>query len=153
MKRSTARLLGAVVGVVLGIAVMLVVANLASTGDVEVRLGDEDFTVGDAEVLAAAVERDDQPLLFQDLLGEDLDVWVNHVEEDPLFGWVAFDARRPDQPRDCILEWDRDADAFVDPCDGTVVPADGGDQPSYPTRVTEDGDVVVAFRSPTTPAR
>ena len=41
------------------------------------------------------------------------------------------------------MEWQRDEGEFVDPCDGTVVPADGEGLLSYPVEVTEDGGVIV----------
>ncbi|MBK9179558.1 MAG: hypothetical protein IPM45_08290 [Acidimicrobiales bacterium] len=154
MRRTTVRALGAGAGVLIGIGVFVSVANLAGSGDVDVRLGDDEFVVGPAEQLAAAIERDDRPLLFQDLLvGGQRDIWVQHLAADPDAGWVAFDARLAGQPRSCTLEWVADDGRFVDPCDGTVVPADGGDQPGYPTRVDDDGLLVVDLTPEGRPGR
>ncbi len=154
MKRTTVRALGAGAGVLIGIGVFVSVANLAGSGDVDVRLGDDEFVVGPTEQLAAAIERDETPLLFQDLLvGGQRDIWVHHLGDDADAGWVAFDARLEGQPRTCTLEWVAADGAFVDPCDGTAVPADGGDQPSYPTRIDDDGVLIVDLTPEGQPGR
>jgi hypothetical protein len=131
-----------VIGVVAAAALFFAAALLTSGGDTKVRLGDDDFKVGDVDALATRVKRDG-PLLFQDLLiGGTRDIYVNHLGSDDDLGWVAFEARVPGSPRECTLVWDASAATFTDPCTKATVPADGGDQPHYPTRVT-DGVLVV----------
>ena len=62
---------------------------------------------------------------------------------DPVDRVVAFDARRPDQPRSCSLQWQQSSGEFRDPCDGTTVTADGAGLLAYPVTVTDDGEVIV----------
>jgi hypothetical protein len=134
-RRALIVALGAVVAA--GGLFFLVVA-LSGEGE-QVQLGgsDVEFEVGDAAVLAAAIERDNTPLLFQDPAGGRRPIWVQHVGADPAEGWLAFDA----QVGGCALEWDAGAGQFVD-CDGARYPGDGEGLPQYEVRV-EDGDVIV----------
>jgi hypothetical protein len=139
----------AVAGVVLGIALVLIlfvvaVPSLTESGDVKVTLGDDVFDAGSAERLARTID-DGGPLLFSDPSGRQRDIFLQHTGDTETEGWSAFDARRPNQTRDCSLEWDQDAGHFRDPCDGTLVPADGEGLLAYPVTVTEDGAVIVDF--------
>ena len=68
---------------------------------------------------------------------------LQHVGDDDAAGWLAFDARRADQGRDCTLKWDGDATRFDDPCDGSTVPADGTGLTQYKVIVTDAGTVVI----------
>jgi len=134
----------AVIAGVVGIAALVGVALLTSSGSTEVRLGDDEFEVGEAATLAARIEADGAPLLFQDLLvGGSRDIYVHHVGNDADIGWVAFDARVPGSARECTLEWDGARDLFFDPCTDETFPPDGGELPHYPTRVTDDGALIV----------
>ncbi len=97
----------AVIVIVVGVAALVGVAVLTSSGSTDVRLGDDEFEVGEAATLAARIEADGAPLLFQDLLvGGSRDIYVNHVGDDAEIGWVAFDARVPGSGRECTLEWE-----------------------------------------------
>ena len=70
----------AVIAGVVGIAALVGVALLTSSGSTEVRLGDDQFEVGEAATLADTVEANGAPLLFQDLLvGDSRDIYVHHV--------------------------------------------------------------------------
>lgn len=145
--RSPRSMVLAVGGVVIGIALVLglfvwAIPSLTESDVVEVRLGDDQFDAGSAEARAESVA-EDGPLLFSDPSGRDRDIFVQHTGEEPTEGWTAFDARRTGQPRECSLEWVSEAQHFVDPCDGTVVPADGEGLLSYPVEVTEDGELIV----------
>jgi hypothetical protein len=145
--RSPRSMVLAVGGVVLGIALVLVifvvaVPSLTESGKVEVKLGSDTFPAGSAESRSRTIA-EDGPLLFSDVSGGQRDIYLQHVGDDPATGWYAFDARRPGQPRDCSLQWQADADEFRDPCDGTVVPADGAGLLAYPVTVTEDGNLVI----------
>ncbi len=133
----------AVIVAVVAAGVFLALALLTSGGDTKVRLGDDDFEVGKVDTLAPGVERDG-PLLFQDLLiGGTRDIYVNHIGTEDELGWVAFEARVPGSDRKCTLVWDHDTQIFADPCTNETIPPDGGDLPHYPTRVTDDGDLIV----------
>src|SRR5690606_1440144 len=102
------------------------------------------FDAGPAESRARAVEQDG-PILFADAGGGSRDIYLQHVGDDPRAGWLAFDARKPGASRACTLEWAAGADRFVDPCDGTPGPPDGGGLIHYEVEVTEDGNVIVDF--------
>lgn len=137
----------AVAGVVLGIVLVLVVfvvavPSLTESGKVEVKLGSDTFAAGSAEARSATIA-ETGPILFPDVSGRQRDIFLQHIGDDPATGWYAFDARRPGQSRDCSLEWKADAEEFVDPCDGTVVPADGTGLLTYEVTVTEDGKLVI----------
>jgi hypothetical protein len=119
-------------------AVLLVVfvLQLSSSDSAKTQIGDEVFEVGPAKTLARRA-----PLLFQDLRGKDLNVWVNHTGSDPNAGWVTFAAFSGPK---CPLEWKPKTHTFVD-CNKTVYPADGGDLRHYSTSVDDEGKVVVDF--------
>jgi hypothetical protein len=131
-RRSRGMIIG-VIAAVVAAALFLALALFTSGGDTKVRLGDDEFEVGK-----------DGPLLFQDLLiGGTRDIYVNHIGADERTGWVAFEARVPGSDRSCTLVWDQTTQVFTDPCADETVPPDGGDLPHYPTRVTDDGILIV----------
>lgn len=132
-----------ILGIALGIGLVVLMARLADSGSVDVQLGDDVFEAGDAENIAAEID-ENGPILFGDAGTGTRDIIVHHLSDDPLEGWVAFDARRPGSDRECALEWQQTARVFTDPCDDTVViDADGGDLPHYEVVVTDDGDLEV----------
>jgi hypothetical protein len=98
---------------------------------------DAEFNVGDAAARAAAIERDQTPLLFQDPADFQRPIWVNHLGDDDADGWYAFAAAIDS----CTVEWDVDAGEFVD-CDGARYASDGAGLPQFEVRV-EDGEVIV----------
>jgi hypothetical protein len=133
----------ATLAIVLIAVVAIFVALAASRGDVEIRLGDERFEVGRAEALLELIEKDDGlPLLFQDLVSGERNIFVQHTGGDVDAGWVAFGAFDPDDPS-CAVEIDRSAKVLVNACARELTyPLDGEGLRSYPTTV-EDGDVIV----------
>ena len=86
-------LLVAGAGVVLALAIAFAVAQLASQGKVDVRLGSDTFAEQDAEEAAAEIaERG--PILYADTAGGDRDiVLIQHLGDDPTDG-----VDRPAQP-------------------------------------------------------
>ncbi|MGQ0433164.1 MAG: hypothetical protein ACT452_12240 [Microthrixaceae bacterium] len=129
-------LLVAGVGVIVALGLTFLVAQAASRGDVDIKLGDERFNAGQVESLADAIEDGrGLPLLFQDLVGRDRHVFVQHLEQSPRRGWVAFGAFDPDDPS-CAVVIDRKAEALVNECDERVTyPLDGTGLRYYPTEV------------------
>ncbi len=128
-----------VVAVVLGIGLVVLVTRLAGTGTLDVKLGDDRFQDISAANLARQID-EGGPVLFPDAGTGERDIIVQHLATDPNEGWYAFNAQRPGQPRECTLAWQADRDLFTDSCDPSVtVPADGGDQVSYPAEVDADG--------------
>lgn len=129
-------------GTVLVLALfVLAIPKLSESGKIEVKLGSETFAAGPARNLVESART--QPILFSDVANGQRDIFLVHLGDDPLQGWIAFDARKPGQGRECSLRWDTGARAFTDPCDGTQVPADGAGLPHYPTEVNGDGIVVI----------
>lgn len=144
--RSNRSIIVAVLGLTVGILAVLglfvvAIPSLTETGKVTVQLGDDRFPAGPAESRASSIQRDG-PILFSDVASGQRDIYLQHLGDDPLDGWLAFDARRPEQGRACTLVWQVDGQVFVDPCDDTVVPADGAGLTHYPADVV-DGAVVV----------
>jgi hypothetical protein len=155
VKESTPRnprsLILALGGVVIGIVVLIVVfvialPGLTEEGQIQMKLGVDTFTVGQARPKAESIAADG-PFLFSDVANGQRDIYIQHLGDDPLTGWSSFDARLPGAARDCSLRWEQDAGRFVDPCSGQVVPADGTGLVQYPVEVTADETVVVDFNA------
>ncbi len=138
-------LLIAGVSVVLILVVTFFVAQAASRGDVEIRLGDDRFDAGGTQSIAARIERDGGlPALYPDLVNRDRPIFVQHAGDDSDTGWSAFGAFDPDDPS-CIVEIDREAKILVSSCDeATTYPLDGEGLRFYPT-VVEVGSIYVTL--------
>lgn len=136
-------LLIAGVSVALLLVLAFVVAQAASRGDVQINLGDDRFEAGRTDRLASSIaEGDGLPLLFQDLVDRDRNIFLNHLGGDPKTGWVAFGAFDPANS-DCGVEIDREAKTLVNACDRSVTyPLGGKGLRFYPTTV-EDGQVII----------
>lgn len=129
--------------VVVLLAAMGLLSWLTSEGAVDVQLGDREAGPYDTRDLADEID-DRGPFLLADASpNRSLDVYVQHLGDDPDEGWLAFLARAPGQDdRSCSLEWR--VDEFVDPCTGATFPADGTGLEQFSTRV-RDGAVYVDF--------
>lgn len=136
-------LLVAGVGVVAALGIAWFVAQAASRGDVEIRLGDDRFDAGQVESIAEAIDKEDGlPVLVPDLVGGQRNLFVQHLSDDEDEGWVAFGAFDPDDPS-CAVQIDREAKVLVNACDESVTyPLDGTGLRYYPTTV-EDGRIYV----------
>jgi hypothetical protein len=139
---------------ILGVGAMALlvawISDQAREGEISIRIGDDTFRPGSAENLAQFVA-EDGPMLVPDVAGGDRDLILQHLGDDPSTGWHAFAARPLQASRDCVVEWQPDAEHFVDSCDGTVYPADGEGLPAFAVRVDDDGElevVVVASNDP-----
>jgi len=130
----------AIVGVVLFV---IALPSLNESGRVEIPTKALQFQAGDAKDRAVSIAADG-PFLFSDVAGGERDIFLQHLGDDPLAGWLAFDARFPGTDRNCTLRWDRDRHLFTDPCQsGVTVTANGAGLPSYPTSVNDNDQVVV----------
>lgn len=135
-------LLIAGVSVVLLLGLAFVVANLASKGDVKINLGDDRFDAGKVERIAKAIDGGHGlPILYQDLVGKDRNLFVQHQGTDFDRGWSAFGAFDPDDPS-CGIGIDRDRELLVADCDGRTYPKQGTGLRFYPVQV-EDGRIYV----------
>jgi hypothetical protein len=144
-RRRRAAVASALLGVLVAVVLVGLVLRLTASDDVEVNIGDEAFEVGKASSLARTVRRNG-PLLFQDLQGGDLDVYVQHSGGRATAGWRAFQAHRPGAPRRCQVEWQPRRRQFLDPCTKRTFGADGEGLRQFPTKVDANGTVVVDFR-------
>jgi hypothetical protein len=118
------------------------VGAVAQRGDVQVRLGDDYFNAGDAQAISRDIaERG--PVLFSDVAGGSRDIIVNHLGDDPEQGWVAFEARRPGDDRDCYASWNATTGLFGYSCDPSVTfPPDGEGLTQLPVDVS-NGRIVI----------
>ena len=150
MTKGTKAVVIAIVAVVAGLGVGWLVLQLASSGQADINLGEDEFNAGFTEVLAdAIVEGDGQPLIFSDVSGGDRDIYVQHLGATDDEGWTAFETRVPDR-EDCFAEWDLTAEQFVATCDAELTfPADGEGLTGYPTTVNADGRLIIDLRATT----
>jgi len=136
-------LVGVVVALVLAIVVFIfAIPSLSESGNVTVRLGSDTFPAGKASERALTISSDG-PILFSDPASGQRDIFLQHLGDDDTTGWLAFDARRADQSRDCTLKWDAQDHQFNDPCDGSNVPANGAGLTQYKVVITDSGDVII----------
>jgi hypothetical protein len=140
----------AVVGVAVALGVAFLVANLASRGDVDVRLGDDRFEAGQVDQRAETVA-EGGPILFPDPANFRRSIYVDHQGDDPEDGWVAFGAFVPGQP-DCAVEFLPDEGIYVvvesAGCDGSMTfPRSGEGLREFPTEVVE-GELFVDLQEP-----
>ena len=130
------------VSVVVLLGGLFLVAHLASRGDVTLNLGDKRFDAGKVDHLAKEIrDGDGLPVLFQDLVGKDRNLYVQHQGRSAKKGWVAFGAFDPDDPT-CGIGIDRDHQRLVGLCDHRTYPLDGKGLRQYPTSV-EGGKLFV----------
>ncbi|WP_420639646.1 hypothetical protein [Candidatus Poriferisocius sp.] len=131
-----------VISVGLGIGLVFAVVWLAGKDRIEVKLGDDDFNAGNAEVLAATIA-DEGPVTWASL-SRNRTIWTQHIGSDPEEGWFAFDVRSPGSEGDCVIEWDAERRLFVDTCDPTLVYSATGDGlTQYGVWVDDNGNLIV----------
>lgn len=137
----------AVIGVVLGLGLVVAlfvfaIPSLTESNTTELQLGSDTFDAGGAADRSETIA-ESGPILFPDVAGNQRDIYLQHVADDPSTGWLAFDARRTGTDRTCTLEWT--GSGFTDPCGGPAVPPDGQGLVQYTVEVTEDGDLTIDF--------
>ena len=130
-------------GVVVALGLVGAVLLLTRGGtEVEIRLGDRDFRDMETGRISAEIA-DRGPILFPDVAGGDRDIILQHLGDDPETGWLAFEARRPGQSRQCTFAWRPEQAVFVNPCDrDDTVDATGTGLRHFDVAVV-DGDVRV----------
>ena len=130
-------------GVAVALGLVLAVLLLTRSGtDVEIRLGDSDFRDMETGRISAEIA-DRGPILFGDVADGELDIILQHLGDDPASGWLAFEARRPGQSRDCFFAWRAEQAEFVNTCaPDDVVDAAGTGLRHFDVAVV-DGDVRV----------
>ena len=139
------------VGVVAALGLAFGVAQLASQGKVDVRLGSDTFAEQEATDAAEKIA-EGGPIVYADAAGGDRDIVLQHRGDDPNEGWIAIAARPPGAARECTIQ-SRDRDEpfrlldpdgeVTDACDGREFPPSGEGLPSYPVTVDADGKLDV----------
>jgi hypothetical protein len=132
VKRGTGIIVTTALVAVAAVLIVVFVLQLSSSNTAKTQIGDTTFEVGSEKTLKKHV-----PILFQDLRGKDLDVWITYAGGK----WITFLAHPPNE-RHCAVRPSRGA--FVD-CHKKRYPADGGELPHYATTVDDSGRVVVDF--------
>ena len=136
-RRKRRGLIGAILGVVVGIAVVATFVLAAGHGKITPTFESDVFEVGKASFLADEVDARG-PLLFKDPLNRGRDLFLVHDSGR----WEAFEARQADG---CRLVLDRDAKRLRD-CKGDVLPSTAGLR-HYPTNVDRKGNLLVDLRT------
>ncbi len=104
----------------------LVTLVLSDRNSPDLRIGDQTFTAGRTDAIAASID-EHGPLLLPDVSGrQDRNLILQHLGDDPEAGWTAFLANPPDKDQSCTWEWQRDEELFRAKCDPSrTAPADG----------------------------
>lgn len=136
--RFTSEQRGVLLGAAVVVATMLALAVVAVTIGRDrstTSLGDDRFQdIRAAEILT--VVDDGGPVFFPDLTDGTRDIYVTHLGDDPLRGFLAFSARSPQTS--CLVEWRPALTAFVDTCDETLTyTQDGSGLEQYPVELSE----------------
>ncbi|WP_420434672.1 hypothetical protein [Candidatus Poriferisocius sp.] len=130
-----------VISIALAVGLVFAVVSLAGSDQIEVKLGDDNFNAGDAEVLAAEIaERGPVPWAP---LSRGRSIWINHVGNNPEKGWFAFDVQSPGASGDCVVDWDADRRLFIDTCDPALVYSATGDGLTQFGVWLDEGDLFV----------
>lgn len=135
-------------GVVIALLLGGFVIWLASqSSDVEI-FGSRDFDAGRTGAISAEIA-DRGPILYSDVGSSgERDIILQHLGDDPETGWLAFLARRIEDPRDCFFMWDAtEGDFFLTSntdteCDDVRVDAAGTGLVAYEVEI-RDGDIRV----------
>jgi hypothetical protein len=122
-------------------------------GNAEVRIGSQFFNTlfyeREAKLIATR-----GPQLYPGLIGADKGyLFIHHVDEDPIKGWVAFSAVAEGQPINCSVIWKPIERVFEDPCNKRQYPPNGDGLRQFDAIAdTNSGRLVVDLRSspPTT---
>ncbi|MFV2039200.1 MAG: hypothetical protein ACC660_03055 [Acidimicrobiales bacterium] len=135
----------AVLSLAVGIGLLFLIVQLAGSGDVQFKLGDDVFEVGNAERFAERIDDDFAPVLFSSL-SRSRPIYVQHVGTDPTIGWYAIDARSPSDLDGCVtgLLWDQQLSLFVDSCEpASTFSPDGLGLLQYDIDVNAAGTLIV----------
>lgn len=146
ISRTTAIVTSAVLAVVAAGLLLVFVIHLSHAKGGKVQIGATEFRIP-IKVTSLVIEAEKAPLLFQDVRGNTLDVFVSHVGTDPEQGWEAFEAHAPAAGRTCDVQWQPGPSAFRDPCTPTTFPEDGTGLLHYPVRIDSSGHLIVDFQT------
>jgi hypothetical protein len=140
-----------VFSLVFGVGLLFAIVKLSGSGEIQFKLGDDVFEVGDAEVFAERIRSDRSPIAWASLSGS-RPIYVQHIGEDPLISWFAIDARSPSDPVSCSLQWDIDSQVFVDECsEANTYPPNGEGLTRFDVVVNVAGIVQIDLNTIYTP--
>jgi len=134
-------------GLIAGVLLFVAVMSSISSGTARSPVGTNLYVLGSAKSLGTSIDRQG-PLLLQDPLGAKRAIYVQHLGGAD---WRTFDTRAPGAPSPCRVVWQAAGRDFVDGCSHRAYPADGTGLTSFPTRVDDNGKVLIDLRSPQTP--
>jgi len=147
-RNSSAQVRSIIIGVVsvafIGLLAFAVIRAATGGGTSVTTSGSNgEWNLGPVESKVEAI-RDGGPILIPDPAGSQrLPIFISHTGNDNTANWYAFEARPPDSPDDCFLEWDRDAEEFTAPCVEETFPVTGEGLRNFGTSVTEDGELII----------
>ncbi len=145
---SPAVLLVTVGGLIVGVLLFVAVMNSISSGQARSEVGSNLYVLGSAKSLGGSIDKQG-PLLLSDPLGSKRSIYVQHLGGND---WRTFDTRAPGSSSECLVVWQAAERAFVDGCSHQAYPADGTGLIRFPTRVNDDGKVLIDLHAPQAPA-
>jgi hypothetical protein len=103
-----------ITGVVIALLLGAMVVWVARSSDtVTVQLGDTTFDAGFTGRISEEIAARG-PILYADAGSKGArDIFLQHIGDDPAVGWLAFEARRGIDPRDCSAVWNPDRRTFT----------------------------------------
>lgn len=143
-------LTGVVIAALLG---GFVIWLASQSSDVEI-FGSSDFNAGKIGRISDEID-DRGPILYSDVGSRrERDIILQHLGDDDEEGWLAFAARRPEDPRDCFFQWDPATEEFFltsdtdTVCEDVRVDAAGSGLVAYEVEI-RDGDIRVLLNEAT----
>jgi len=140
-------LLVTVGGLVVGVLLFVAVMSSISSGKARSPVGTNLYVLGSAKSLGASVDRQG-PLLLSDPLGSKRSIYVQHLGGND---WRTVATNAPGGSSGCLVVWRATERAFVDGCSHQAYPADGAGLTSFPTKVDDNGKVLIDLHSPQAP--
>ena len=132
-----------VFSLIFGIGLLFAIVKLSGSGEIQFKLGDDVFEVGDAKTFSERIREDQSPIPFSSLSGS-RPIYVQHVGDDPAVGWFAIDARSPSNPVDCGLDWNIETQVFVDSCNEiSIFPPTGEGLTRYRVTISDFGIIEI----------
>ena len=132
-----------VFSLIFGIGLLFAIVKLSGSGEIQFKLGDDVFEVGDAKTFAERIQKDQSPIPFSSLSGN-RPIYVQHVGDDSALGWFAIDARSPSNPVNCGLDWNIETQVFIDGCDETsIFPPTGEGLTRYRVTISDFGIIEI----------
>jgi len=124
--------------VVAAVGLFFLVVTVSSTRN-EIHFGSDKFSPGSADTVAERIAKDRRPDCYNDVTTGDRPVCVWHTGDDPEDGWVAVVA----QVEGCPIQWDLDAQDYVDECTDRHYPPTGDGLVQLPVNVDDEGNLIV----------